>query len=295
MKVVKPVAMLDAVVISSTATETYAAYSAATTYALGNKATSGNSVYECIQAPSLNKVVTDALWWKVASPTNRWAMFDAEISTQTVQASSISVTLAPGYINSLTLFNLEGNTLQIDVTDGPGGPNVYSETINLDRVYDWYAYFFSTVEAAFDVALTDLPPYSNARVIVSLSTGAATPVKIGQMSVGTFVDLGGVHPGATAGIISFSKKETNLVTGVTTLKKGKNSKRMSLRLQLDTAQMSKVQRALADLDGVACAWIGVDDVDTYGALLMWGFWRDFSIEVAYPTISYCSLEVEGLI
>jgi hypothetical protein len=51
MKVVKPVAMLDAVVVSSTAAETYAAYSAATTYALGNRVASGNTIYECIQAP----------------------------------------------------------------------------------------------------------------------------------------------------------------------------------------------------------------------------------------------------
>lgn len=110
--------------------------------------------------------------------------------------------------------------------------------------------------------------------------------------MGTFYTLGDTQYGASVGIIDYSRKETDAF-GVTTFVRRAYSKRMSAKLMLDNVQMNKVQRVLADLRATPCAWIGADDV-TYAPLVVYGFYKDFSIEVAYPTASYCSLEVEGL-
>jgi hypothetical protein len=295
MKVIKPIDITDAVILSSTATETYAAYDAATTYALGDRVTSGNSIYECIQAPSTgNTPGTAPLFWSVFSPTNRWAMFDSEISTITVQSSPLTVTLAPGYANSLALLGVDGNEVDVNITDGDGGPNVYSKTLSLDTsvVTDWYMYFFEPAGQLSELVLTDLPPYNNARVTISIR--GATTVRCGQISVGTFYFLGLAEYGATAGIIDFSRKETNATTGVTTFTKRNFSKRMSVRIIVDNAQISRVIRTLSDLRATPAMWVGVDDVAIYAPLAVFGFYRDFSIDVAYPTQSYCSLEIEGL-
>jgi len=64
-------------------------------------------------------------------------------------------------------------------------------------------------------------------------------------------------------------------------------------MMLPNTKLNKVQRVLADLRATPCAWIGTD-VAGYEPLTLYGFYRDFSIDVAYPTTSYCSLEIEGL-
>lgn len=295
MKVIKPIAVTDAMILSSTATEAYAAYNAATDYALNARVTYGNSVYESIQTPNIGRQPdTSPLYWTRITPTNKNAMFDSEISTQTVQASPLTVVLAPGYVNSLALLAIGGNTVQIDITNGASGPNVYSRMVTLDAaaIADWYQYFFEPSGQFNEIALTDLPPYSDARVTVSIIGSGS--VKCGQISMGTFYELGSASFGATAGILDFSRKETNQTTGVTTFVRRAYSKRMSLRLMLTTAQISRVQRTLADLRATPAMWVADDDISTYGPLAVFGFYRDFSIEVAYPQISYCSLEIEGL-
>ena len=138
--------------------------------------------------------------------------------------------------------------------------------------------------------MTDLPPYGDAHITVVL-TGTGT-VECGICLAGTFYTLGDTQYGASVGIIDYSRKETDAF-GVTTFVRRAYSKRMSAKLMLDNVQMNKVQRVLADLRATPCAWIGADDV-TYAPLQVYGFYKDFSIEVAYPTASYCSLEVEGL-
>jgi hypothetical protein len=293
MKVIKPIDITDAVILSSTATETYAAYDAATTYALGDRVTSGNSIYECIQAPSTGQAPDNALYWMIVGPTNRWAMFDDEISTQTVQASPLTVVLKPGYVNSLALFELVGAQLDITVRNGLTGPVVYSRTVELDGtvIVDWYQYFFEPSVQRGEVVLTDLPPYSDAHTTVSI-TGPET-VKCGHLTVGTFYLLGETQYGASAGIIDFSRKDTSAL-GNTTFVKRKFSKRMSASLMIDGVNINKVQRVLADLRATPCAWIGTDEAG-FEPLTLFGFYRDFSIEVSYPLLSLCTLEIEGLV
>ena len=62
----------------------YAPYSSGASYALGARCIYAHRIYECIQAPSLDKTPdANPLWWANAAPTNRWAMLDAEVSSQT--------------------------------------------------------------------------------------------------------------------------------------------------------------------------------------------------------------------
>lgn len=295
MKVIKPVTIDAAVLASSTATEAYAAYSPATTYALGDRVTlaSTGKVYECIQAPSTgNAPDANALWWAIAGPSNRMAMFDDEVSTQTVQVSPLSIVLKPGYTNSLALFGLEGATLDVVVRDGAAGPVVYSKTINLDGtiIADWYQYFFEPSVQLGEVVLTDLPPYGAAHIAVTLS--GPGNVKCGMLTVGTAYPLGDTRYGASAGIIDYSRKDTS-ATGATTFVRRRFSKRMSAPLMLQNAQLNKVQRVLADLRATPCAWIGTD-AQGFEPLTVFGFYRDFSIDIAYPMHSLCNLEIEGL-
>lgn len=295
MKVVKPVPLTDAQIVSSTVVENdYPAYSAETNYVVGDRVIIDHRVYESVQTPNTgNDPATSPLYWADKGPTNRWSMFDTEVSTQTVANNTLTVVIKPGYVNSLGLFGLEGANLSVTVTDGLNGPVVYSHAQTLDGtiIVDWYQYFFEPSVQLGEVVLTDLPPYGNAHITITI-TGGGT-VKCGILAVGTVYVLGDLQRGSAAGIIDFSRKETDQNTGATTLKKRKFSKRMSAPLMLDAVAMNKVQRVLADLRATPCIWIGTD-APGYEPLKIFGFYREFSLELAYPTKTLCSIEIEGL-
>lgn len=294
MKVVKPTTIADAQFVSSTVPETdHAAYVAGTDYGVGDRVIYAHVIYESMQTPNLGHTPgTDALYWAAAAPTNRWAMFDTEISTVTTATESLSVVVKPGYVNSLALFGLIGSTLDVTVRDGLAGDIVYSDSRTLDGIIiaDYYQYFFEPSVQLGEVVLTDLPPYSDAHITVEITSGGA--VGCGIMTAGTFYFLGETQYGAGAGIIDYSRKETS-ANGTTSFNRRAYSKRLTAELWLENGQLNKVQRVLADLRATPCAWIGTD-APGYEPLVIFGFYRDFSLDVAYPTISYCNLEIEGL-
>lgn len=295
MKVVKPTTLTAAMLVSTDAAETYSAWNAATAYALNDivlRTTTERLYQRLVAGTTATAPESDTVNWLDIAPSNKWAMFDGEISTATTKSTSLTVVLKPGYVNSLALFGLVGSNLAVTVRDALAGNIVYTLSQDLDGtiIADWYQYFFEPVVQLAEVVLTDLPPYGDAHITVVL-TGTGT-VECGICLVGTFYTLGDTQYGASVGIIDYSRKVTDEF-GVTTFVRRAYSKRMSAKLMLDNVQMNKVQRVLADLRATPCAWIGADDV-TYAPLVVYGFYKDFSIEVAYPTASYCSLEVEGL-
>ena len=294
MKVIKPV-IFDAAThfVSSTAVEAYPAYNPATTYAKDAFVDYGTQIYQSlVNSNTGNQPDTSPTQWVLIGPDNTHAMFDDQTSTATVSTSPLTVVLDTGLANALALLGLVGSQVAVTVRDGTGGPVVYSNTISLDGtfIYDWYQYFFEPNVQIGEVVLTNLPPYLNAELTVAL-TGTGT-IQIGTLSWGTQYDLGEAEYGASLGIIDYSKKETDEF-GSTTFVRRDFSKRLTARLMLQNTQINRVQRVLADLRAQPAVWV-TTDVDDLRPLTVFGFFRDFNIEVAYPTQSFCSLEIEGL-
>jgi hypothetical protein len=129
---------------------------------------------------------------------------------------------------------------------------------------------------------------------MTLTSGS--PVEVGEMIWGTFYVLGddGIEQGANVSIIDYSRKDTDNDTGRTTFTRRAYSKRMSGEFMVDNNKINAVQRILADIRAVPSVYIGSDESD-YAPLVVYGFYRDFSIDIAYPTRSLCRIEVEGLI
>jgi hypothetical protein len=295
MKVITPTPITDALFVSSTAPEAdYAAYAAGTTYALGARVirTSTHRIYESLQAGNTGHTPESSpTWWLDIGPTNRWAMFDSVVGTSTTLASPLTVVIAPGAVNALALLELVGSAVTVSMTSVTGGGAVYSRTVDLDasEVGDYYEYFFSPFRQRSSVVLTDMPPYADGIVTVSL-TGST--VSLGVCAVGLFDELGEAEYGATAGITDYSLKTTDDF-GNTTLTRRSYAKRTTVKMWLDKGAVNRVHRTLADLRATPCVWVGVDD-DELDPLTVYGFFKDFQIEVAYPTTALCSLDIEGL-
>lgn len=293
MKVIKPVEFGEANLIASSVPETdYPAWNVATAYVTLDRVVLNHAIYEAAQDNTGKEPDAEPLYWTLISATNRWLMFDTEVNTQTVVDDSLQVTVAPGLINSMALLGLQGTNLVVVGTDGAGGPVIYnhSQTLEGSIVSDWYQYFFEPFRPLTEAVLSDIPAYGSLRLEIDIS--AIGPVAVGAVVFGTTYDIGRTLIDPTAGIIDFSRKETS-DTGTTRFQKRRYSRRMSHRLLIDNPMLERVYRLLSDLRATPCVWIGTD-APGYGFFTIFGFYRDFSIEVAYTNNSFCSLEIEGL-
>lgn len=299
MKVISPKSLTDSMLAAASIAEPATgetAWNAATAYTAGNRVirTQTHRVYErLVSGTTATAPELDGTNWLDVAPTNRWAMFDNQISTASSAASSVSVTVNTGYITGVAFVGLAGDQLVVTVKDAPGGSTVYTKTVNLDGtiIADWYGYFFEPNVQLDTVAITDLPPYNNMQLGVTI-TGTGT-VECGGMVFGLVYDLGQTAYGATAGITDYSVKETDEF-GVTTFVPRSFAKRANFPLRLEATQMRRVQRQLSELRAKPAMWIGDDDTTLYAPLVVYGWYRDFQIDVAYPTEVLVSLEIEGL-
>jgi len=300
MKVIKPVTITDAILTSSNVPETdFAVWSAATTYAVDAKCimTSTHRIYKSLQASNLNKQPDQNLtgltpYWLDIGPTNRWGMLDSQVGTATAAISPITVIVTPGRVDSLALLQLDAQSVTVTMTSG--GTTVYSNTTNLmygTPVTDWYGWFFDTIKTATDLILTDLPIYSDGSITITMTSGS--PVSCGMLAVGSQQYLGGTEYGCSLGIVDYSTKEIDEF-GNPTLLVRKYVKTLEATLFLDNSEIDRIHQILAGLRATPVLWVGVD-YDFYTRLAIYGFYRDFSIQIPYPTASTCSISIEGMI
>lgn len=303
MSIIKPTLLTDAMLTSSTAPETdYAAWSASTSYAVGQRVTRAASGvhrnFECLvagvnaTAPELDSSASPR--WLDLGANNRWAMFDTKVGTVTALSSPLTVVMAPGAISGLALLELTGAQAQITMKTAPGGAVVYARTISLEGgvIESFFEWFFNEPVQRTDLTLTDLPSqFAGCELTVSI-TGVGA-VACGVCHVGTVHAIGDTLAGATVGIISYSVKKADDFGNITVVKRA-NSKRNSLKLLTQKSSFNRIYRLLAVLDSVPCIYIGTES-EGYDPLIVYGFYRDFSIDVAYPSHHLTNIEIEGLI
>jgi hypothetical protein len=297
MLVIRPITITPAMVTASNAGEFDADYNPATSYALGARAylPADGRTYVCVEAPALDKYpATNPLFWALAEPSNRWAMWDSEISTSTVTTGNLTATLAVGpRFNAVGVFGLVGGSITL-TQKNTAGAVLWTETRALQsNPNGWYSYFYEPRQQVQEAVFTGLTPStgSTLEVLVTATGGTAA---CSAVLPGSSMHIGDAQYGFAAGIISFSKKDTNIATGVTALKPGSSAKRMSGQLVQDRGQFNSIYSALKRLDGRVAVWVGVEDSGDYMPFTIAGFFRDFSIEVAYPMHHLCTLEIEEL-
>lgn len=296
MKLIKPIPFQVSHLISSNAVETYAAWNIATSYAKDAFVDYGTHIYQSLVNSNVgNQPDTSPTQWQLVGPDNTHAMFDNQVSTRTVSSTPLTVTVQPlQAFNSLAFFNLDGTELSVNVYDGSNPTPFYSRTVDLDDtiITDWYEYFFEPYAFAEDVVLTDVPPYINAKVTMTLSKPSGS-VAIGNFVYGNVYTIGLTQYGASAGIKDYSVKDTDEF-GNTTFVERPYSKRMQANVIVDKVKLNQVNKILSSVRAVPTVWIGSEDT-SYKNTVVFGFYRDFSIEIAYPTYNMMSLEIEGLI
>ena len=296
MRLIRPTTLTDAMLTSSTAPETdYPAWSSATAYAVGARVilTATHRRYEALAASTNVSPSTDPTKWLDLGPTNRWAMFDARVGTATSRTGSLQVGLAPGTIDALALIDTEAESATVTLT--VGGVQVYSrsQTFNVGGVAidNWFSWFFEPLGQKTSMLFLDVPVYAAGQLSVTLTRdNPADSVSCGTLLVGRQLSLGDTEHGADIGIIDYSRKETDQF-GVTSVVERAFAKRMTAKVVMPTDAIDDIHRSLAALRATPVLWIGSE---SFESLTVYGFYKEFSIDIAYPTVSYCSLTIEGL-
>lgn len=234
----------------------------------------------------------DGTNWIDIGPTNPWAMFDELSETQTERALNIEVEIdAPGRIDTLAFFNLDGVTLGVRFDDAVEG-TVYDETIDLisyENVDDFYDYFFAPILRKTDIELSGLPPYSNAVITVDINY-PENVAKCGKLVAGIGRDLGTTIQGAEFGIIDGSKIEVDDFENLTIVERSFR-KRMSLTVVVMRENVDDVGRLLATRRAIPTVFSGSDD---YGQLLVDGIPREWRVSLDNYQESILTIDIEGL-
>jgi len=298
MKLLRPVTITEPMLVSSTVPEAdHAAWAIGTTYAKAARVIKGHRIWESLldgntgHDPETD--TSDPPNWLLVSSTNRWRMFDSTVNSLTTATGSIVVELQAGtFLNAVAGIELVGQTMKVELLDG--ATVVYSSTQSIDvsPVNDWYDYFFAPFEFAPVLLFEGVPSYLNGTLRITI-TGAQ--VSCGGLVIGQIHGLGETLQGASAGITDYSRKTTNPF-GVTELVERPWTKRASLRFLLDARGMHRLQLLLASVRATLCLWVGEEsDPLLFAPLVIYGNYRDFSIDVPGRIRSYCSLELEGVI
>lgn len=298
MRVIKSIETTDAILTDSNILENeHPLWVSGTTYSIDDKVIYQHRIYNRVIAgggaltPDL-----DLTNWSDLGATNKYRMFDNIISSVSSKVGGIEFTLTPNQVvNGIALLNVNASTVRVVMTDPVDGV-VYDQTRELrssSEVTDYFSYFFAPLVSLTDLntaVFLDLPSKPTATITVYISSGSGL-VEVGEFVYGIQSLVGRTNYGTSFGIKSSSRKETDEFGKVTVVKR-KNSKYSEYDIDIDNTNLSFVLRLFQDIDSVPCVFIGNSDMDV---LIVFGFYNDFKTTIAYPTVSKCTLRVEGLI
>lgn len=299
MKIITAEDITDSTLTSSSVPETdHAAWSSGTTYALDDYVivTTPNihKIYKSKQNSNLNNdPVTDttATWWSDEGSTNRWKMFNTTVQQQTLKSGGFNVVITPAaIISGLSVVNADCESITVLMVDPVEG-TIWNETYSMisdSGITSWYDYFFTPITRDSDLAVLGLPPYANAVLTVTF-TGSGD-VKCGALVIGVAKTIGISQYGASFGIMDYSTKSTDSAGNVSILA-GSFSDTVDVDVIIETPRFAEVKKILTDARSVPSVWVVEEDTD---GLIVYGYFREFSILMTNPTVSLTTLSIEGL-
>lgn len=304
MKVIDPIIVTDAVMISTNVIEADApAHSMAATYILDEVviviAANIHYVFRSLQNANTGHNpltepadITTAVWWLKLGVTNRWKPFDGILDAQATNAEIMTYMLnAPGRVDSIVLLNCSAKQVHIKQTDLTFGV-VYDKTyslIDMAGINDYYQYFFSPIDEITDFAVTDLPNYANTTIEITLTQPNGN-VKIGEIVVGQKNQVGLTKDQASLSWADYSIKKVNQF-GDADLQEGAYSREQELSLTVATDEISRTLTFLAKRRAKKLVFIATEK---HSATIVYGWYESIKQLVSYEDYSVLNIKTKGL-
>jgi hypothetical protein len=247
--------------------------------------------------------------WALVRTSNRFAMFDRSPQSQTRQRAGswgvppnpednetiVVVLQAPAgrLVDALCLMGLEATSVRVQVVSAAEPPEtVYDQTrpmVNSAMTSpDWYdmlaAPRFYQSTAIFD----DIPGTAGARVTLTI-TNAGGQAAVGTCVFGQRVELGATLLGVELGFVDYSVKTVDEWGGVDVQERG-YSDRVVLPVDIHNDLIEPLKRTLLQFRARPALYVGHP---SYPSTVVYGWFRDLSVSVPYPTHATYSLEIES--
>lgn len=235
-----------------------------------------------------------ATFWIEVGPTNRTAMFDGLISSETVADSPLTFTLTPGAFNGFALFGIDADSYSVTVKDQPGGDVIYGEPITAlegSKPADYYEYFFDRFKPLKQFVRTGIEMYGDSEISITLSKSSGQ-VRLGMFAIGDMKPIGIPQRDAVVspGGFTYFKQDA---FGNATVKKRPNATSMSISCVMPIENANAVK---ADIDSISATPVVV--VGSEAALYEWmttfGLVTADITPVPYPDATI-KLSVKGFI
>jgi len=306
MQVVRPMTVTESMLVSSTIPEPDTArsesvWNSATAYVAGDEVirTQTHRRYEAIDATTNEVPEDNPEVWLDIGPTNRFAMFDNVISTRSVDDDAypeIVVRVQQEWIDTVALFGVFGDgfvEVKVFAADGVTqiGDTQIREMEISRNITDMWRYLTEPFTFLSEMLFRGLPiGYRNIVEVRLVSVSLA--VEVGEIIFGVAQDLGSTEIGLRIGIEDFSRKEVDAF-GNATLIPRRFAKLVNATCEVPNSGVNAVVGTLFDLRATPVVWVPTTQPEL-SATIVYGFYRDFYVTVAYHTHSLCQLEIEGI-
>jgi hypothetical protein len=169
---------------------------------------------------------------------------------------------------------------------------VYDRTVNMVNngmtQADWYNFFTAPRFYQSTLLLTDIPGTAGARITITI-TNAGGQAACGLCLPGKRVELGATLLGVELGITDYSVKNTDEWGNVDVTERG-YADRVTLPVQIQNDLLEPLKRTLLQYRARPALYVGHPD---YPSSIVYGWYKDLSVSVPYPTYSTFSLEIES--
>lgn len=289
-EVIEPAEM---VMVSTTATETVAAWDVAAQYEVGDQARLDGTqlIYQSLADQNTGNLPTSSPnLWAAIGPTNRHAVFDDSYRTQSTRADSITYVIsAADFTERLALLNLTGAEAHVLVTKD--GAEVYNRTFSLlddTGIVDLWTYFYEPYVYIRDLVVEDIPTMAGLTYTATV-TGPGT-VGIGLIRIGRGKFIGDAVYGSGVGTTRYSvPKFDQYGNYAPTIRP--SAKRGSFDMHLAAHRADDVKSFLDKLD-ITPAVFNMTGGYTRGKV--WGFAKEADFTWSSYGIDKYRLTIEGL-
>ena len=275
-------------------------WSPGTSYAVGNttvRATTHRKYLRLAESPGINAGLPEntPLLWADAGPTNRHAMFQHDRNTQTIGASPLVVVLAIAKrVDTFALLGLQAANSH--VVQQTTSATVYNKQYGLTRRNTKTAtdYCFGGFKQLKSLLKTDLPPYANTTLTVTLTNGSQ-PVKCAGLVVNKSVYVGRVQADNESDARNFSDIERDDFGGLIVRRK-RSVPLGAFTIYVDKHRVDElIELRDEEINGVPALFSGLDDRSTdgyFGMSLLMGLYTQFKINARHPRHAVMTLKVE---
>jgi len=155
---------------------------------------------------------------------------------------------------------------------------------------DWYAYFYDPITRQRDFVELGMPHLSNVIIDVWLTTSTGETAACGNVVMGQRFEIGDTQYGATVGIQDYSVKQTDNF-GNSTILRREYAKRGNFTIWMPSSRTSGVHTQLAEYRSLPIVYIGTE---VHSSTIIYGWYKDFSVDIAMFEISVCTIQIDGL-